>query len=288
MIRKLLTVYFVFHISLLPVLSLEFGKIYRNPDDPMSVVFYENRTLFDWTMRKKDSLISNTEDVRSRFSDFYGIKKLETVDNTGKSKIYFVLGCTIDATDFVMLLQTTTTRYRNWVIPYTYHDFTKINYIRVPILWRVSVQNALAHVRETYKNETVDYLPKYLGLFSIPWAVSAAEKAKSVTFVCRSASAKYDFEPVKELVVVNGFVCVEKASLYTENARAKNIKISYNDVSFTYELRDCANFQVIPLPEKIQPEERTAITLEIIDTYKGDKYQDVVISGIYFPEIHVK
>ena len=288
MIRKILISYFIFHVLLLPVSALEFGKTYRNPDDPMSIVFYDNHTFFDWTTRRKDSLISNTEDVQSRLSDFYGIKRLEITDNTGKSKMYFVLDCTIDSTDFVILLQPTATHYRNWVIPYTYHDFEKINYIRAPILWRVSIQNASAHVQETYKNEALDYLPKYWGLFSIPWAVSSAEKIKSITFVCQSANAKYDFEPVKELVIVNGFISVEKTSLYTENARAKNIKISYNDVSFTYQLRDWANFQVIPLPQKIQPGEKTPITLEILDIYKGDKYQDVVISGIYFPEIHIK
>lgn len=266
--------------------ALDFGKTYNNAEEPMTIEFYKEHTRFDWTLRGKDSLKSDVEDVQSKLSDLYGMKKLETKDVKDNKKNYLLLDCTIDRVDFVTLLRTTTIQYRNWAIEYCYYDTKKRNYIYTPILCPVSVQKVSNFIKETHGNEVLNYCPESFGLFSIPWAVSAAEKNKSITFICNYSQS--NIEPIKELIIVNGFVSVEKESLYSANARAKKIKISYDNTSFIYELKDAANYQSILLPEELQPKEKTPITLEILDTYKGEKYQDVVISAILTPEFYME
>ena len=264
--------------------AFEFGKKYQNADEPQSIVFYKNHTVFDWTTRGKDSLNTEIEDVQTSYTDFYGIKNLIITTKDGSLEKYLLLYCNIDSTEFVTLLNPTDNKYRNWANSYTYFDSKKNQYISTPVLWRVTVKNLSSFVQEKNKDIVLQYAPKYFGLFSIPWAVYAKEEIKNITFVCETE--RNDFAPVQDLVIVNGFVCAEKDSLYKENARAKNISISYSDTSFVYELKDTANFQVIHLPKEIQPDKKELIKLEILDFYKGDKYQDIAISGIYFPKFH--
>ncbi|MBR0100459.1 MAG: hypothetical protein IJP90_12220 [Treponema sp.] len=280
--KKFVVVLFIFSVYFSS--ALDFGKRYFDADEPGSVVFYDNHTVFDRSTRGKDSINSEIEDVKSFYIDFKGIKKLTINEKDEKSKNYLILDCKIDSVEFLTLLKPTKTKYRNWVIPYTYFDSKKYNFSVIPVLWRVSVKEASSFVQEESKNGMQKYLPEAFGLFSLPWAVSEIEKKKIITFACETQ--RNDFEPVQDLIIVNGFVCAEKESLFKDNCRAKKIKITYSEVSFDYELEDSANYQVIHLPQKIMPCKNDLINLEILDVYKGDKYQDVVISGIYFPEIH--
>ena len=60
------------------------------------------------------------------------------------------------------------------------------------------------------------------------------------------------------------------------------IRISYDNSSFDVELQDIGNFQVIHLPQSIDPVSNTNIKIEILSYYPGTKYSDIVISGIYY------
>ena len=82
---------------------------------------------------------------------------------------------------------------------------------------------------------------------------------------------------VNGIIVVNGFTSFNKPELYLHNNRAKKIRISINDYSenFIYELEDTSNPQIIQLPKN-----GNKIKVEIIDVYKGSRWNDTCISMI--------
>ena len=56
----------------------------------------------------------------------------------------------------------------------------------------------------------------------------------------------------------------------------------YENNSFTVALKDTGNYQIVHLPIPINPDINTVVKVEIIDSYKGTKYTDIVISGILY------
>ena len=83
---------------------------------------------------------------------------------------------------------------------------------------------------------------------------------------------------VKGFVFLNGYVDMQKQTLYYKNARAKDIKIT--DLNTNKEiiitLADDLVYQDVPIPF-----ETDFIKIEILSCYDGLKYNDVCISAIY-------
>ena len=124
---------------------------------------------------------------------------------------------------------------------------------------------------------------EFFGLTDNPWAVNESSENKKINIgTAMWRNSRINYSPIDEIIVVNGFVYPGKEKLYRENARAKTIRLSYGDVTFDYELKDTGNYQLIKLPKTMQLDEKNDLTIEIIDWYKGTKYNDVVISGIYY------
>ncbi|MDA9809388.1 hypothetical protein N9C59_03625 [Flavobacteriales bacterium] len=101
---------------------------------------------------------------------------------------------------------------------------------------------------------------------------------------------------ITEIIVVNGYVKSESA--YRNNSRVKKLKVYLNDKPYVIlNLEDkIANqgFKVEPIGNsdrqdwdvlKTKPE--WALKFEILEVYKGLKYDDVVISEIYFDGLDV-
>jgi hypothetical protein len=83
-------------------------------------------------------------------------------------------------------------------------------------------------------------------------------------------------EPVKVFSILNGYVDINNTKLFFENSRAKEIRVYYTNQKYIdVKLPDMVYFKLIELPQ-----ETKNIKIEIIDVYKGSKYQDTCISAI--------
>lgn len=101
---------------------------------------------------------------------------------------------------------------------------------------------------------------------------------------------------ITEIIVVNGYVKSETA--YRNNSRVKKLKVYLNDKPYAIlNLEDkIANqgFKVEPIGnsdrknyEVLETKPDWTLKFEILDVYKGLKYDDVVISEIYFDGLDV-
>ncbi|ULQ59128.1 hypothetical protein K7I13_11535 [Brucepastera parasyntrophica] len=145
-------------------------------------------------------------------------------------------------------------------------------------------------IKEIISNTEINYLPDFFELYNVPWAISSSAKEKIMDFYCspRDWHKKDLLLPVKNLIIANGFIVPDKSYLYEQNCRAKTIKISYGDTEYIHILEDTPNFQVVSLPRAFIPNEKNKVKLEILDWYGGTKYDDIVISAIFFPYTLIK
>jgi hypothetical protein len=87
---------------------------------------------------------------------------------------------------------------------------------------------------------------------------------------------------IKKIVFANGYVKSDKT--YRENSRPKRIKMYVNDNPYAVlNLQDIRREQIF-IFEPIDISECT-LKFEILEVYKGDKYEDTSISEIYFSEL---
>lgn len=110
----------------------------------------------------------------------------------------------------------------------------------------------------------------------------------------------YEFAPgsprITDIIVVNGYVKSKKA--WQENSRVKKLRVYYKDEPladllledsrteqyFKFDPIGYGDRSNIKLLEKKEP---WTLKFEILDVYKGSKYDDTVISEIYFDGIDV-
>lgn len=101
---------------------------------------------------------------------------------------------------------------------------------------------------------------------------------------------------ITDIIVVNGYV--KSAKAWKENSRVKKLKLYINNKPFAIlklkDIRGAQLFKFDPIGgtsvkdwEKIKLLPDWTMKFEIIEVYKGDKYDDVVISEIYFDGIDV-
>lgn len=113
-------------------------------------------------------------------------------------------------------------------------------------------------------------------------------------------SVTYHFPPqnprITEIIVVNGYVKSEQ--LWNDNSRVKKLKMYVDDKPFAMlnliDSRQEQHFKFEPLGygdrenwEQLQAKPWWTIKFEILEVYKGDKYEDTAISEIYFDGIDV-
>ena len=199
---------------------------------------------------------------------------------------YIVLYCDFSDCDFLTLIKKDMNpdfKYSSWQIPYS--NSRKKQFETVAVLQGFNVIDATSYITERDKNgKEIKYLPEgHFNVINNPWAVDANSESKIIYMnpaMNRVPGAEYAL--INDIVFINGFVNPEKMYLYEQNSRAKNIRIMYGNTSFAAVLKDTGNYQIIHLPEPINPNINTVLKVEIIDSYKGTKYTDIVISGILY------
>lgn len=96
---------------------------------------------------------------------------------------------------------------------------------------------------------------------------------------------------ITEIIVVNGYV--KNKTTWENNSRVKKLKVYINDKPFAIlnleDKRSEQSFKVDPIGNSYELKKKADWTLkfEIMEVYKGLKYDDVAISEIYFDGIDV-
>lgn len=128
------------------------------------------------------------------------------------------------------------------------------------------VGNLMQAVISGFEREDV---PKYTN--PVPFAAKRGNSGIGEKIILKCTS------PHKSIKILPGYVSTIRQDLYYKNNRPSKIKIQdlNSDYCLTVELSDIAVFQEIPLSFYIKDFE-----IEIIDVYKGTKYDDTCISGL--------
>lgn len=91
---------------------------------------------------------------------------------------------------------------------------------------------------------------------------------------------------ITQIQIANGYVKTEKA--WFENARVKTLKMYVNGKPYAMlDLRDTRALQIfdVPVLGRNNGDKDWVLRFEIAEVYKGDKYDDVIISEIFFEGI---
>ena len=239
---------------------------------------YGNLTVYE------KYIIQDDQKIKSTIKAVNGYLSISS-----KEAEYVALNCIADGHEFVSLFKKDdkTYEYGLWEIPYNRlvgESSSKV----MPMLQAFSFTKAESYVTEKgKKGKDIDFVPvEFFGLTDNPWAVNETSENKKIHLgTAMWRNSRINYSPIEAIIVVNGFVYPGKEKLYKENARAKTIRISYDDTTFDYELKDTGNYQVIELPKTMRLDEKNGLTIEILNWYKGTKYKDIVMSGIYYVDI---
>jgi hypothetical protein len=83
-----------------------------------------------------------------------------------------------------------------------------------------------------------------------------------------------------EILFFNGYIDPNRPDLFYANSRVKEVVVSCGQDNWTFLLEDTPNPQILTLSHPIM----TSLTLRftIKDVYRGERYSDTCITGIYF------
>jgi hypothetical protein len=120
----------------------------------------------------------------------------------------------------------------------------------------------------------------------LPWAEgsngSGIGERISLEYNTETGGVAWDWIPrwkIFALFISNGFVDYNRPYLYENNNRIKKMRIYFdypNDFA-DVELQDTPQIQIFKFYER----RNTKIQLEILEVYKGDKYDDTCVNNIY-------
>lgn len=148
--------------------------------------------------------------------------------------------------------------------------------------------SASSELKEKTKNGTVEYSADNLNKF----AYEPTDHYESLSWNYESqpwVEGKDDYgigETIKlstnqsfsSITILNGYVDLKRLDLYKKNSRVKRFKVLDvdNNLEYVFELEDVVEFQTF-----IFQKETKNIIMTIDDVYKGDKWSDTCISGIF-------
>ncbi len=150
--------------------------------------------------------------------------------------------------------------------------------------------SATSSLKSNYK--TINYLPRnaYDLNYETAWVEGVEGYGEGENLI-------YGFPPshprITEIKIINGYIKSEKA--WRENSRVKQLKLYINDVpTALLNLEDNRNqqsFTVEPIGisdrDDFKDKPWWTLRFEIIEVYKGEKYEDTAITEIYFDGIDV-
>ena len=92
----------------------------------------------------------------------------------------------------------------------------------------------------------------------------------------------FSADDINNIYISIGFVDYNKPNLFTENSRPKKIRIYYDEeIVSDMKLNDTADFQKYEIPDEIYYAKKSGtLRIEILEVYKGTKYQDTCINLI--------
>jgi hypothetical protein len=133
---------------------------------------------------------------------------------------------------------------------------------------------------ELKPNGKLDYKPDNSHDFSLrtAWVEGASGNGigQSLTYRFQKLSP-----PVTEVLIYNGYMKSEQA--WKDNARVKELKLYVNNKPYAiFNLKDTTALQVFKIGSHQGKNGDLYLKFEIVDVYKGDKYDDVAISEIEF------
>ena len=83
------------------------------------------------------------------------------------------------------------------------------------------------------------------------------------------------------IVFFNGYIDPNRPDLYYANSRIKEVAVTSKQGEFIFPIRDIPNPQILLLPEGFNE----ILRFTIKDVYRGSKYSDTCLAGIYFLRI---
>ena len=277
MIKKILAIClcFIFCCNLLIAQNLKYGCSYNYPSEYGSIIINRDSYSLKTLDGKEGVRTESYKAIISEKNDFYWLENKEVLNAK-----YIILSCSIKDLSFLTLVcsrNASKNYFKNWEIYYNYcNDYSKYKYM--PWLRGFNVIKADSFLVEKLKDGTeLKYLPDNTCISNIPWAIEWNCDNKKINLEPKSTMT------YNAIVIANGFICFDKPYLYEQNSRAKKIRISWNNQSKDFDLQDTPNFQAIILSDKDEYYDGN-IQIEILEVYNGDKYSDIVISGIYYIE----
>lgn len=147
--------------------------------------------------------------------------------------------------------------------------------------------NSSSYYTEHLKSGTVEYIPDYLNvliqiyidnanfLLKNPWVPGKSNNSSGI-----GEYLEIEFsEPKDNIVVLNGYVDLEKRYLYKANNRVKKATVTSldtdNPFEIEYEFEDYVHFSEIDFPAKVNK-----VRFTIDEVYKGEKWDDTCISAV--------
>jgi Pretoxin HINT domain len=133
---------------------------------------------------------------------------------------------------------------------------------------------------ELKPNGKLDYKPDNCHDFSLrtAWVEGASGNGigQSLTYRFQKLSP-----PVTEVLIYNGYMKSKQA--WKDNARVKQLKLYINNKPYAiFNLKDTTALQIFSIGSHQGKKGDLYLKFEIVDVYKGDKYEDVAISEIEF------
>ena len=83
---------------------------------------------------------------------------------------------------------------------------------------------------------------------------------------------------ISGILFFNGYIDPNRPDLFYANSRIKEVLVTSKQYSWTYQIQDTPNPQIMPLPDKFDD----ILRFTINDVYEGNRYSDTCLAGIYF------
>ena len=255
--------------------DIKYGYSYQYPSEYGEMII--NRDSYT------EKSLSGKHDIKTATykSKITQDNKFTWLENTEEiNEKYILLTCSVKDLHFLTLVcsrNTSKNYFKNSEIYYNYCDDYS-NYKTMKWLRGFNVIKADSFLIEKLKDGTeLKYLPEYTWISRMPWAITGDSDKKKIYLESNSPML------YNTIVIANGFICFEKPYLYEQNSRAKKIRVTWGNNTKDFELQDTPNFQPLFLTDK-EDFYKGPVQIEILEVYKGSKYSDVVISGIYYIE----
>lgn len=255
--------------------NIKYGVSYNYPSEFGSIIINKDSYSRESLDGKEDIIIENFKSKIYEKNKYIWLENIEKLDEK-----YIILTCSVKDLDFLTLVcsrDASDNYFKNWEINYNYcNDYSK--YKSIPWLRGFSVLKTDSFLLEKLKDGTeLKYLPESSRVSNIPWATKG-DVDKKIIYLESDSSMLFN-----TIVIANGFICFDKPYLYEQNSRVKKIRVSWENNTKDFVLQDTPNFQILILSNK-DDLYKGDIQLEILEVYKGSKYSDIVISGIYYIE----